>query len=166
MSTTVKTGWLKDNNGEKFAPKTLSSQVQTSDGTLLEDKIQLDLDNLKSEIKTDLENIDLSAYETTENAQLKLNEAKSYTDTVASGKANTSHTHTISHVTNLQSSLDGKVPTSRTVNGKALTSNISLTASDVGAAASSHTHDDLYYTKSEIDNMEFITVDDIDEICS
>lgn len=32
------------------------------------------------------------------------------------------------------------VPTSRTVNGKALSSNISLTASDVGAAASSHSH--------------------------
>lgn len=37
--------------------------------------------------------------------------------------------------------LSGYVPTSRTVNGKALSSNISLTASDVGAAASSHTHD-------------------------
>ena len=34
----------------------------------------------------------------------------------------------------------GGVPTSRTVNGKALTSNISLTAGDVGAAAANHTH--------------------------
>ena len=32
------------------------------------------------------------------------------------------------------------VPTSRTVNGKALSANISLSASDVGAAASSHSH--------------------------
>ena len=39
----------------------------------------------------------------------------------------------------------GAVPTSRTVNGKALSSNISLTASDVGASASGHKH-----TKSEI----------------
>ena len=37
------------------------------------------------------------------------------------------------------------VPTSRTVNGKALKANISLSASDVGAAASSHTH-----TKAQI----------------
>lgn len=51
-------------------------------------------------------------------------------------KADSSHTHSISNVTNLQSSLDAKVPTSRTVNGKALSSNISLTASDVGADAS------------------------------
>ena len=35
----------------------------------------------------------------------------------------------------------GGVPTSRTVNGKALTSDISLTAGDVGAAATNHTHD-------------------------
>lgn len=33
----------------------------------------------------------------------------------------------------IQTQLDGKVPTSRTINGKALSSNISLTASDVGA---------------------------------
>ena len=32
------------------------------------------------------------------------------------------------------------VPTSRTVNGKALSANITLSASDVGAASSSHTH--------------------------
>ena len=34
----------------------------------------------------------------------------------------------------------GAVPTSRTVNGKALSSNITLSAGDVGAAASLHTH--------------------------
>ena len=34
----------------------------------------------------------------------------------------------------------GAVPTSRTVNGKALSSNISLSAGDVGAAPSSHSH--------------------------
>lgn len=43
MATTVKTGWLHDKNGDKFAPKTLTSQVQTNDGVLLEDKIQSDL---------------------------------------------------------------------------------------------------------------------------
>ena len=32
------------------------------------------------------------------------------------------------------------VPTSRTVNGKALSADISLTAADVGAAGSTHTH--------------------------
>lgn len=50
MSTTVKTGWLNDKDGNKFAPKTLTSQVQTSDGVLLEDKIQADLDAAKEDI--------------------------------------------------------------------------------------------------------------------
>lgn len=36
---TLLTCWLKNNNGEKIAPKTLASQVQMSDGTFLEDKI-------------------------------------------------------------------------------------------------------------------------------
>lgn len=71
-----------------------------------------------------------------------------------SGKANTSHTHSISDVTNLQSNLNAKVPTSRTINNKTLTSNITLSASDVSA-----------YSKTEIDNMELITLDDIDAIC-
>lgn len=41
-------------------------------------------------------------------------------------------------IVNITPSNIGAVPTSRTVNGKALSNNISLTASDVGAAASSH----------------------------
>lgn len=41
-------------------------------------------------------------------------------------------------IVNITPSNIGAVPTNRTVNGKALSSNISLTASDVGAAASSH----------------------------
>lgn len=45
-----------------------------------------------------------------------------------------------SSIDTLQAAIDGKVPTTRTVNSKALSANISLTASDVGAAESSHTH--------------------------
>lgn len=77
------------------------------------------------------------------------------------GKANSSHTHTKSQITDFPTSMPasdvyawakastkpsysasevGAVPTSRTVNGKALSANISLSASDVGAASSSHTH--------------------------
>lgn len=43
------------------------------------------------------------------------------------------------------------VPTSRTVNSKALSSNITLSAGDVGAAPANHSHDDRYYTESEMD---------------
>ena len=51
-----------------------------------------------------------------------------------------SHNHTIANIDTLQDTLDTKVPTSRTVNGKALSADITLSASDVGAAASGHTH--------------------------
>lgn len=43
------------------------------------------------------------------------------------------------------------VPTSRKINNKSLTSDITLTASDVGAAASDHNHDTRYYTQDQID---------------
>ena len=45
-----------------------------------------------------------------------------------------------SQLSQLSQTLDGKVPTSRTINGKALTSNISLSASEVGAT----TAEDVY----------------------
>lgn len=47
MSTTVKAGWLKDKDGNKFAPKTMSSQVINDDGTSLEDSINVELDAIK-----------------------------------------------------------------------------------------------------------------------
>lgn len=82
-------------------------------------------------------------------------------DSKLSGKANSSHTHTKSQITDFPTSMPasdvyswakasskpsysasevGAVPTSRTVNGKALSANITLSAGDVGAAASSHSH--------------------------
>lgn len=88
------------------------------------------------------------------------------------GAAASSHTHKVANISDLtatvtelnymdgvtssvQTQLNDKVPKSRTVNGKALSANITLSASDVDA-----------YTKAEIDAMSFITVDDIDKICT
>ena len=71
-----------------------------------------------------------------------------FTDSNISGNAATATTlngltatiaelnYTDGVTSNIQTQLNGKVPTSRTVNGKALSSNISLTYSDVGADAS------------------------------
>lgn len=47
---------------------------------------------------------------------------------------------TLDDVEDLAAILDTKVSTSTTINGKALSSNITLSASDVGAAAASHPH--------------------------
>lgn len=67
MSVKVKTGWLKNNNGEYFAPKTLASQVQTNDGTLLEEKIQADLDVIKKDIIDEVSIIDDALSSTSDN---------------------------------------------------------------------------------------------------
>lgn len=82
-------------------------------------------------------------------------------NTKLNSKANSSHTHTKSQITDFPTSMPasdvyswakqsskpsysasevGAVPTSRKVNGKALSSDISLSAGDVGAAPSSHSH--------------------------
>lgn len=73
-------------------------------------------------------------------------------DEILSNKADSSHNHLIGDITNLQSTLDDKVPTSRTINNKPLAENVTLSASDVGAAPSSHNHNNLYYTEAEIDS--------------
>lgn len=46
MSTTVKAGWLKDKDGNKFAPKTMSSQIINDDGGLFKDNIEMRLDEI------------------------------------------------------------------------------------------------------------------------
>lgn len=68
-----------------------------------------------------------------------------------------SHNHTISNVDGLQAALDAKVPTSRTVNGKALTTDITLDAAAVGADAAGSAAQALAdakdYTDEKIDAL-------------
>lgn len=56
----------------------------------------------------------------------------------------------ISDVTNLQSSLDTKTPTTTTVNGHPLSSNVTVTTSDIGAATAS----DLTALASRVTTLE------------
>ncbi len=72
-----------------------------------------------------------------------------------------------------QASLDAKVPTSRTVNGKALSANITLSASDVGADASGAADTALSNAKSYTDtkianliNSAPTTLDTLGEIAT
>ena len=62
------------------------------------------------------------------------------------GKANTSHTHNISDVTDLQTSLDGKANTSHTHNISDVT-NLQTTLDN--KSNSNHTHD-IYFTKAQL----------------
>lgn len=48
--STIKTGWLLNKSGEKFAPKTLLSQVSTDDGVLLEQKLEDDFNEIRTYI--------------------------------------------------------------------------------------------------------------------
>lgn len=63
-----------------------------------------------------------------------------------------SHNHTISNIDNLQDTLDDKVPISRTINGKNLSTNITLTASDVNADASGSAENALLEANNYTDN--------------
>ena len=76
------------------------------------------------------------------------------------GKAPTSHTHTIANVTNLQTTLDGKQASgsyapATGIAPSAITGTAVITTdsrlSDARTPVS-HTHDDRYYTETEIDN--------------
>lgn len=73
--------------------------------------------------------------------------------------------YTTNVTSDIQSQLDGKVPTSRTINGTALTTDITLNAGDVGAATDTHTHgnvanDGTITTGVSASNLDRIVITD------
>ena len=74
-------------------------------------------------------------------------------DSALAGKAPSSHTHTIAQVTSLQSSLDSKTPSSRKVNGKPLSTDITLTSVDVKADAAGSATNALNSAKQYTDTI-------------
>lgn len=94
-----------------------------------------------------------------------------------------SHKHTIDDITDYESIVaDSALSSTSTkpVQNKVLNEEFEAISDAMGAlelsidgkSDSSHTHDERYYTKEEIDNMEFtadsmefITIEDIDAIC-
>ena len=72
-------------------------------------------------------------------------------------KANTAHTHVISDTTNLQTTLDAKVDDTTTVNGKALSANITLDKTDVGLGNVDNTSDSTKW--SQIATLDNKTID-------
>ena len=127
MSTTVNTGWLKDNNGEKFAPKTLASQVVNAEGISIENKLNemlatkadtehsheiLDIENLQSTLDSKVNQTDLDALSETVNSKANTSALTSHTeDTIIhvtqiekdtwDSKANDNHSHTVTDITGL-----------------------------------------------------------------
>lgn len=66
------------------------------------------------------------------------------------GKANSSHNHSISNITNLQSTLNSKSDTGHTHDDRYYTET-EMDSKLNGKANTSHTHSNIYYTKNEID---------------
>ena len=64
-----------------------------------------------------------------------LSDAKAYTDSVASGKADVDHTHDIDDVTGLQTALDSKANSATTLEGYGITDAYTKTATDSAIAA-------------------------------
>lgn len=64
-----------------------------------------------------------------------LSDAKAYTDSVASGKADVEHTHDIEDVTGLQTALDSKANSATTLEGYGITDAYTKTATDSAIAA-------------------------------
>ncbi|MCM1230101.1 MAG: hypothetical protein NC489_08210 [Ruminococcus flavefaciens] len=79
-------------------------------------------------VKYRLQNADSNAVHLETSADIVKCSDGTSVETALAGKSPTSHSHS------------GYVPTTRKVNGKALSADVTLSASDVGAAASSHTH--------------------------
>ena len=122
--------------------------------------------------KADNEHTHNDIYYTETEVDVKFEEV----DSALNEKADVLHNHNIDDINSLQSALDAKVSVGRTVNGKPLSSDITLSATDVGADASGsassaleeaksyvndvaadksdigHTHNDIYYTETEVDN--------------
>lgn len=74
--------------------------------------------------------VDLSPYLTSATAASTYATKSALTSGLAE-KANTEHTHEIADVTSLQTTLNGKVPTTRTVNGKTLSANVVIGGADI-----------------------------------
>ena len=70
-------------------------------------------------------------------------------NTALDGKANSSHNHSISNITDLQLTLENKSPTGHTHDDRYYTETEMDTKLN-GKANTSHTHNDTYYTKDEI----------------
>lgn len=121
-------------------------------------------DSAATNVKNDLLNGAGAAYDTLKELGDLIDDnqdAIEALETVAASKANaadlTSHTGNKSNPHGVTAAQISAVPTSRTVNGKALSANITLSASDVGADASGAANTALNtaksYTDSEISKL-------------
>lgn len=168
----VEANWLKASN---FIPKQGEVIVYDIDSTYNYERIKIgdgktvvsSLPFVDDAVKTLLNNkvdkvsgkgLSTNDYTTTEKNKLANIEAGANKTTVDSALSSTSENPVQNKV--VAGAISGL---SSLVGDKSVSTQISeaiANKSDIG-----HAHDDKYYTKTEINNMEFITVDDIDTLC-
>lgn len=136
-------------NSKVSTSRTINNKSLTSNITLTASDVGAatpsDVSTAKDEV-TSYTDQKIAALGNTYYTETEINSKIATINDEISNKANATHKHEIYDVNSLQSSLDAKVPTSRKVNGKALTSDIALSASDVGAATAS----DIATAKTEV----------------
>lgn len=103
---TLKTGWLLNKSGEKFAPKTLLSQVSTDDGILLEEKLEDDLINLESQINN---NINLSVENEKSERQVEISVERARIDNLIALEESSEVTDIERELTDIRVKIDGTI---------------------------------------------------------
>lgn len=116
---TKKLFYTKTETDTKLNNKANKTTVTTSANGLMSKEDKSKLDGIDTEANKTVVDSSLSSSSTNPVQNKVVNSA-------LNGKANSSHNHSISNITNLQSALDSK-------------------------SATGHTHDDRYYTKTEMD---------------
>ena len=104
---------------------------------------------------------------------VSLSKLETFLDNLKNIFAAFSHKHTMSDVTDFVVDSELSSTSTNPLQNKAIneefeaisTGMLALDAAIDAKADASHNHNDAYYTEEEIDNMEFITINDIDTIC-
>ena len=134
--------YTKTETDTKLNNKANKTTVTTSANGLMSKEDKSKLDGIATEANKTVVDSSLSSSSTNPVQNKIVNSA-------LNGKANSSHDHSISNITNLQSALDSKSATEHTHDDRYYTETEMNTKLN-GKANTSHTHNDTYYTKDEI----------------
>lgn len=108
-----------------------------------------------------------------QNKYVSLSKLQTFLENLNNKFAALSHKHSVGDLSDYIVDTELSSTSANPVQNKVLDAEFSVISDSMGAlelaidgkASASHDHDDRYYTEEEIDGMEFITTDDINEIC-
>lgn len=104
---------------------------------------------------------------------ISLARLSNFLDNIKEKYSQIGHKHTISDLTDYVVDTELSSTSTNPVQNKVLDSEFDAVSNAMnalefaidGKADAAHNHNDIYYTKLEIDSYELITVDDVDTIC-